>query len=61
MSKDTEAEAAQSVHKSHWPFQRKFPKREGQGMETERPAEVRTWRACPATLGSLPPRAESFT
>lgn len=61
MSKDTEAEAAQSVPKSQGPFQQKFPKRERQRMEQKRPAEVRTCRACPATLGSLPPRAESFT
>ena len=42
------------------PFQLKFPK-EKQGMEPQRPAEVRTRRACPATLGSLPPWAECFT
>ena len=34
--------------------QQKFPERERQGMELERPAEVRTQRACHATLGSLP-------
>lgn len=42
-------------------LKQKFPERERQRMELERPAEVRTWRACRVTLGSLPLRAESFT
>lgn len=42
-------------------LKQKFPERERQGMELERPGEVTTGRAFCVTLGSLPLRAESFT
>lgn len=56
----TQAEGTQSGHKETWAISVKGPKGEAGGWSRRGQQEVRT-EGLSATLGSLPPRAESFT